>query len=272
MPEARALLAEPNHCIPTITEIKKSGRRVQDKNLLSTQMDEEARAAQRLRREKVTAEQLLDSAHNLELGNDQLLKMGNERLVDHEKLVQMSTQTFWNDVSKSVCNKSDSSKVKANKWMTVALNSMTEFRRVVFLKKRGDGGKFEDIRPQTKKEAKKLLDLYLHRVKRTSELIIQYLYGKDTKQYDRLICAADLLHRLHFFVLDGESAWDHVDNIPPASLQVLQTFTSVDTHYSSFIRGNDSDSIEDDLNPNMALNDTTLDNDSDQSDSEDEDD
>ena len=40
--EAEALLAEPNNGIPTITEIKLRGRRVQDKRKLSIiQMEEE---------------------------------------------------------------------------------------------------------------------------------------------------------------------------------------------------------------------------------------
>ncbi len=45
--EAEALLAEPNNGIPTITEIKLRGRRVQDTRKLSIQMEEERKRASR---------------------------------------------------------------------------------------------------------------------------------------------------------------------------------------------------------------------------------
>eukprot|EP00956_Cyclotella_meneghiniana_P026852 scaffold59070_cov82-Cyclotella_meneghiniana.AAC.2 len=94
MAEAKALLSEPGNGVPSITTIRDEGRRVQDKNNLSKQMEAEKKKVSRMRRTKLTANDLLNTAKSLELTNDNMLKMGKERLEARARMTELATVSF----------------------------------------------------------------------------------------------------------------------------------------------------------------------------------
>lgn len=64
-------------------------------------MEEEQTRTDHVPRKKVMAEELCVAGSTLELTNNQLMKMGDERLEWRAKLVEMSTMRFWMAVNVS---------------------------------------------------------------------------------------------------------------------------------------------------------------------------
>eukprot|EP00581_Thalassiosira_minuscula_P006125 CAMPEP_0183740210 /NCGR_PEP_ID=MMETSP0737-20130205/59007_1 /TAXON_ID=385413 /ORGANISM="Thalassiosira miniscula, Strain CCMP1093" /LENGTH=162 /DNA_ID=CAMNT_0025975211 /DNA_START=1146 /DNA_END=1630 /DNA_ORIENTATION=+ len=92
---ARALLSEPNHGIPTIWEVNKSGRRKQDKENFEAQLEAESVRTANLRRAVITVQMIETEAKGAELSNDQVLRLGEERLALWVKLTEMSIKKYW---------------------------------------------------------------------------------------------------------------------------------------------------------------------------------
>ena len=77
---AKTLLSEPGHGIPTVTEIRTLGRRVQDKANLKAQMAAEKNSVAKLRREKMTFDTIKLKAKVTDLSNDRIMRLREERL------------------------------------------------------------------------------------------------------------------------------------------------------------------------------------------------
>ena len=95
----RLLLAEPDHGIPCVTEIKVAGRRVHDNENLKLQLTAEGRKSVNLTRAKLTVEQVKDLARSTELSNDRVMRLGEERLKVCMKLTETSVLKYWKELT-----------------------------------------------------------------------------------------------------------------------------------------------------------------------------
>ena len=206
--EAEALLAEPNNGIPTITEIQLRRRRVQKNRKLSIQMEEERKRASRVSQE---TENLRNAGSLIELSNDQLMKMGNDRLERRSKLVDVSTVGFWK------ATKAPSVK----EWIYLCIKSMPCLGELVVV-------------PRTKKQAEAIISLYLRRAKYITNHIHVFVYGKGDdkpKKSKQMVTKEDLLDWFGIF-RDTEEAWSQVETTLPAAVSLLETLTTISNHYT----------------------------------------
>lgn len=93
--EAEELLQQPNHGIPSLTEIKNRGRRGQDKKNIAIQLEAHIEKAATLTREKLTVDAVKLEADNTTPSNDNLLRMGEERLQCREHICNITTKKYW---------------------------------------------------------------------------------------------------------------------------------------------------------------------------------
>lgn len=257
--EAKALLAEPDNGIPSITDIMVKGRRVQDKNNLKKQMDAEKKKASRLRRTKLTANDLRNEAQSLELTNDNMLKMGKERLEARARMTQLATVKFW----KSIPDKTP------QQLLDLARKSMPFFDSIV-----NNPWKNPPKKPPKKKlpktmsksNAEKLISQYISITKSASSHIIALLYGEgetQVKKSERLVSKEDIMFHFGLYKLEDD-AWDHVEATPEASRKALESFCSINSHYT--ITASNDITEQEEIDPNNEVEDTNNDDDSDKDD------
>jgi hypothetical protein len=181
-------------------------------------MEEERKRASRVSREKLTAENLRIAGSSTELSNDQLMKMGNDRLERRSKLVEMSTVRFWKTTKAP----------SVKEWMYLCIKSMPCLGKLVVVP--------ISQRPiRTKRQAEAIISLYLRRAKYITNHIHEFVYGKGDdkpKKSKQMVTKEDLLDWFGFF-RDTEEAWSQVETTPPAAVSLLETFTTISNHYTN---------------------------------------
>ena len=97
---AKALLAEPDSGgIPSaVTQIKAKGRWYLDKENFELEKRAEQKRVARIRRPKITAEQMHEQAEMTELSNDAMLKSSEDRMDTREKIIAMTVNKFWDNL------------------------------------------------------------------------------------------------------------------------------------------------------------------------------
>jgi hypothetical protein len=91
---ASLLLSEPNHGIPTVTEIKRRGRRYLDNETFEMEKKAEKKRADRIRRPKLTAEAMKQIATTTRLTNDAMLEVAGEQFDIREKIAKIAVNKF----------------------------------------------------------------------------------------------------------------------------------------------------------------------------------
>jgi len=98
--DARLLLANPGHGIPSLSDILYNGRRIQDATNLKEQVNSEKAGAANLSRDVLTFEMIRTEACGTQLSNDRVMKLGEERLQLRLKIAEISTKRVWINVLK----------------------------------------------------------------------------------------------------------------------------------------------------------------------------
>jgi hypothetical protein len=96
--KVRELLAKPGHGIPSVTLINKLDRRNQDKKNLAAQMEAKKKKALGNSQEQLTVEMVRLDATSTDLSNNQVMRLGKERLAWRIRITEMSTQKFWKEL------------------------------------------------------------------------------------------------------------------------------------------------------------------------------
>ena len=96
---AKALLAVPEHGIPTVTEIYIAGRFVQDKENVKAHIAAENKKAANLTCEKLTPKKVKELAGAIQLSNDAVMRLGEERLSTRTKLAERFVFKYWKGLS-----------------------------------------------------------------------------------------------------------------------------------------------------------------------------
>ena len=78
-------------------QINKAGWKAQDKANLDAQVEAEREKIAAMRREIITPAMVIEEAKAVELSNDRIMRLGEERLELHVKLAQISRAVFWKD-------------------------------------------------------------------------------------------------------------------------------------------------------------------------------
>ena len=236
--KTRLLLAESNHGIPSLTEIKLNGRRVQDKANLASQIAAEKASAANLTCEKLTTEIIQAKASATTLSNDRLMRLGEERLSRRIKISEMSTQKFWLDL-KIPDGNLWYRYVMGKAWVCYPL-----LTKIIYRKK--------NAKPvRTKTEAKNIIGEYLQKSKNVSKLICEFAYGKKgtdkaVPKRERHCEPGDILDYFGFFNI-VEGVFGEAEEIcEAAALTVLSHFELVDPHYTYTLPQSDNILIEED--------------------------
>eukprot|EP00956_Cyclotella_meneghiniana_P041915 scaffold244695_cov40-Cyclotella_meneghiniana.AAC.1 len=170
---ASSLLSKPKveTGIPAISEINREGRKKQDKANLEEEVRAEKAKSSRMTRAKVTVEQVMKDASESKLSNDRVLRLNDARLDARLKIVQYTVVKFWKSELKLPDGIEKSNTKEVVKYtMRTAWQSFPYWHRIVHRKK--------DATPvMTKKLMDNLIGKYLSRIKATSKLILQFLYG-----------------------------------------------------------------------------------------------
>jgi hypothetical protein len=265
LPKAKALLAEPDHGIPLISEINRLGRRVQDKEVMKKQMDAEHAKAARVKRNKVTAEELRDAAMNATLTNDAVIAIAQDELDARLKMVKLTTNQHWKDIP--------TRKVYGGApLMFLARKSMPKLNEMVHMRQRRDKrGQLIPWCKTTKSDALEWISSYNKKAKETASLIHEFLYGKGkdmTKKNERVSEKVDYLLAFGMYRPEIQEAFDHIETTPPATLRAVDYFGDVGIQYASMptnqqtIEISDDDEVNDELNDTILAGGTDLDDDS----------
>ena len=256
--KAMALLERPDHGIPTVTAIIKSGRRVQDKKLLEKQVEAEKAKTANLTRDELTVDMINEAASRTELSNDKLMKMGEDRLQLRLKIVEIYVQKFWKEIATPAG-------VPAHRHiMNIAWKSFPYLHMMVFRNKGATRSQLVTtlrehtydtstiIKPiSTKTELFKNIGSYLSKVKATSKLINEFMYGENNSpkrapKRDRLIEISDLLAIFKFLRI-VDTAWEgNEDTCQPEELTLIGAFNHIDEHFTYTKDQNDDDSDDED--------------------------
>ena len=256
--KAMALLERPDHGIPTVTAIIKSGRRVQDKKLLEKQVEAEKAKTANLTRDELTVDMINEAASMTELSNDKLMKMGEDRLQLRLKIVEIYVQKFWKEIATPAG-------VPAHRHiMNIAWKSFPYLHMMVFRNKGATRYQLVTtlrehtydtstiIKPiSTKTELFKNIGSYLSKVKATSKLINEFMYGENNSpkrapKRDRLIEISDLLAIFKFLRI-VDTAWEgNEDTCQPEELTLIGAFNHIDEHFTYTKDQNDDDSDDED--------------------------
>ena len=161
--KAQCLLAKPGHGIPSVSDISKSGRRVQDNNNLIAQLDTDRVKTVNLTRTVVTVDMVAEEAKRTALSNDRVMRLGEERLQIRIKITEMSTQRFWKELHVPA----DSPPYRFI--MNTAWKSFPRFHQI--------GHRRNDAGPDhSKTKVMKNVGVYLTRANATSKLICEFMY------------------------------------------------------------------------------------------------
>jgi hypothetical protein len=252
---ARSLLAMPNNGVPTISEIRNMGRRVQDKKNLEVQVQQEKEKSNNLTREVQTVEMMREAARTTELSNERIRRLCEERLELRAKLTEMSFQKYWKEM------KAPEGEVQFKYAWSAAQNCFSLFTSVVHVPDDWEG-------PRNKTDALKRIGTYLTRAKLTAKMICEYVYGKKgtdaaVAKRERLVEPADVLEMMGF--IDPTRMQTQAGRDEDSAARVmLASVVTVDPHYAYTSRQNEAE--------NDQSNQSQVENDGDSSDDDSDDD
>jgi hypothetical protein len=179
-----------------------------------------------------------------DLSNDQVMRLGKERLAWRIRITEMSTQKFWKDLSipKRI--------QKPGQYIVwTACKCFPHLSRVVWRKNNGAPIK-------TKNRAMKAIGKYLTGVKMIAMLITEYTYGvrgsdKAVPKRNRLFIPTDVLDMCRYVKVMDNDALDGAKICKPAAKTVLPSFHHIDVHYTYMLshtgEGNGDENIEMDV-------------------------
>ena len=240
--QAKELLQQPNHRVPTLSDIKAMGRREQDKNNVAIQMRAHNEKAASLRRQKLSVDAIKQRAIDIIPSNDNILRMGQERLQSRERIRELIVQRFWKELE-------DGGKVLGFKalWMS----AVKSFPRILRFNRTTNSGPPQSI-ITSRASAMKVIGKYLTAAKKTTKLICDFCFGSSNCQdtnfvpkRERNFEQSDLLEWMDFaIIVDLSDATNAI--VESTASACLSTFQSVDDHYT-YTLSDDGDDDDDDL-------------------------
>jgi hypothetical protein len=222
--KVRELLAEPGHGVPSVRLVNELGRRHQDKRNLAAQMEAEKKKAAGNSREQLTVDMVRLDAVSIDLSNDRVMRLGEERLARRIRITEMSTQKFWKELVIP-----ERIEKPGHYIMWTACKCFTRLSQVVWRNPNSAPIK-------TKDKAMKAIGKYLTSVKRIAMLITEYAYGvrgsdKAVTKRDRLFEPTDVLDMCGYIkVMDDAS--DGAEICESAAKMVLSSFHQIHIHYT----------------------------------------
>ena len=215
--DAKRLLAEPNHGVPSVTEIKMAGMRVQDRENFKEQLAAEGRKSANLTHAKLTVEQVKDLARSTELSNDRVTRLGEERVKVHMKLTDMSVLKCWKELK--------------------ILEGQVQYKCILRTANKAFPMISRMFSGSTRLKTKVLkhIGVYLARTKRAAKFITECLYGKRESdkavpKRERMFEVSDFMERLLFMRVVEDS--DQNKECESTALTALTLIRSIDPHYT----------------------------------------
>lgn len=234
--EANELLRQLNHGIPSLTEIKKRGRRDQDKKNIAIQLEAHNEKAATLTREKLTIDAVKEEAAKTSPSNDNLLRMGEERLQSREHICTITTKKYWNELEIDG---------RRPNYRVLWISAVKTFPLLLPFH-RGTIQSVEDNHItiiSNKTTATTVIGSYLKMAKKVTKLICDFCHGTDSNhrnfvpKRERKFIQSDLLEVLDFVkVVDVSGSTNAVEE--SAANACLSTFQIIDDHYT-YTRSND---------------------------------
>lgn len=244
------LLSETNHGIPTVTEIKRRGRRYLDDETFEMEKKAEKKRADRIRRPKMTSTAMQQLATETRLTNDAMLKIAGEQLDTREKIAKMTVNKFWDNLATII---------KVPRAFKVAEQSMPLFHQIAPFKALStQNGFYQKILNRanqtqlavqtvnTKAQLMKLISNYMRLTKKSASLIHAFAYSDKTSDKKKLVSKCDqtwtkedVLWALGFFDVGCEEAWSGADSTPAVVKSALKFFNQVDHHFVTLETGSD---------------------------------
>lgn len=228
--EANELLRKPNHGIPSLTDIKKRGRRVQDKKNIATQLEAHDEKAATMTREKLTIDAIKEEAAKTTPSNDNLLRMGEERLQSREHICTITTKKYWNDLEIDG---------RRPNYRILWISAVKTFPHLLPFHR----GSIKSVENNhitiitNKTTATSIIGSYLKMAKKVTKLICDFCHGTDSNhknfvpKRDRNFIQSDLLEVLDFVkVVDVSGSPNAVEE--SAANTCLSTFQIIDDHYT----------------------------------------
>jgi len=238
--EAEELLQQPNHGIPSVTEIKNNGRRSQDKKNIAIQLEAHIEKAATLTREKLTFDAVKLEADNTTPSNDNLLRMGEERLQCREHICNITTKKYWVELEMNG---------KRPNFRVLWLSAVKSFPHLLPFHRGGvqiptpHRDNITVIRNKT--TATNIIGSYISMAKKVTKLICHFCHGTDSSSQnfvpkrDRQFQQNDLLEWLNFVrVVDVSDTPNAI--VENAASTCLSAFHTVDDHYT-YTRSDDDD-------------------------------
>ena len=244
MDGAERLLSEDDHGIPTVTAIKNKGRRYLDDETFQMEKKAEKKRVSRIRRTKISAEEMEQLAATTTLTNDAMFEIAETQLEVREKIAKMALVKFWDSLVTTI---------GVQRTYKVAEQSMPLFHQIAPLKAITLHGYYRKVfnranNPQLavdtisrKTQLMKLIGYYMKMTKRSVSLIHAFAHGDRSSDKKKLVpkcdqkwTKEDILWGLGFFEVGVEEAWSSADSAPPVVKSTLKTFTQLDPHYSNF--------------------------------------
>jgi hypothetical protein len=274
---ASRLLSEPNHGIPTVTEIKRRGRRFLDNETFEMEKKAEKKRADRIRRPKLTAEGMQQIAATTRLTNDAMLEVAGEQFDTREKITKIAVSKFWDNLATTI---------KVTRTFKAAEQSLPLFHHVAPFKaippydgiykkiiNRSNKKQLAVQQITTKAQLMKLISNYLRLVKKTASLIHAFIYGDKTSDKKQLVPKSqqtltkeDILWSLGFLDIDCEDVWSASDSTPAVVKSTLWSFNQVDKHFVALemtdedivqvqrMNNNEADDLDDDISIDFLAN------------------
>ncbi len=251
--QAKELLQQRNHGIPTVTQIEDMGRRKQDKEKISNQVDAHNEKAASLRRQKLTIADIKQEADKTVPSNDKILRMGVDRLQRRERINEVSVQKFWKELK--VDGKAPAAK---DLWMS----AIKTFPHLLPFHRHGTAPTIIKSRGA----AFTVIGKYLALSKNVTKSICDFCYGTDktsrnfVPKRDRNFIKSDLLEWLNFVqIVDiSEDTPDAV--VESAAATCLSSFLTVEEHYTYTLSDDDDSTSSNDV-PTEVVHVSTSNND-----------
>ncbi len=244
MDGAERLLSEDEHAIPSVTEIKKKGRRYLDNETFEMEKKAEKKRVSRITRTKISAEEMEQLATTTTLTNDAMFEIAENRLEVREKITKMALVKFWDSLVTTIgvqrtCKVAEQSMPLFHQIAPLKAISFNGFYRKVFNKANNPQLAVETISRKT--QLMKLIGYYMKMTKRSISLIHAFAHGDRSSDKKKLVpkcdqkwTKEDILWALGFFEVGVEEAWSSEDSAPLVVKSTLKTFTQLDPHYSNF--------------------------------------
>lgn len=240
----RELLDQPNHGIPSVTEIERRGRRVQDKKNIAAQMaDHDAKSAS-LTREILTINNVKKEANNSAPSNDKLLKMGEARLKSRERIIQITRKKFW-ETELEV----DGERPTFHVVWKLSIKSFPYLRRWMIHVEQPKNNKSSVLN---------VVGSYLKFAKRFTKLLCEFCHGNNSmhpnfvSKRDRSFEQVDLLEWMGYVKIVDISDAPTVA-VASAVSTCISSFQQVDDHYTYILRGDEvAGSSTDDVSDDVA--------------------